>query len=67
MTRCLGNPDIHEDDLREVVAAMEASGALEAARDVARQYADRAGDGDESSVSEMHAQLVDVGPAPDER
>lgn len=45
MLECLGNPDLDDDDLREVVAAMEASGALDAARAVAREYAVRAGDG----------------------
>ena len=39
---CLGDPELKADDLKVVVASMEASGAMEAARDVARDYARKA-------------------------
>lgn len=42
LLRCFGRPDNSEADLRAVVAAMDACGALEAVRDDARAYARRA-------------------------
>ncbi len=43
LRRCFGRPNNSEEDLRVVVEAMETSGALEAARADAKEYADRAG------------------------
>ncbi len=42
LLRCFGKPDNSQQDLHAVVAAMESSGALAAARADAKEYADRA-------------------------